>query len=139
MTLAFIGQEFKELPPDTTTLALVIESNFPTIANAGVKLYKDNGNNTISQIGQGVIIDTSINTPQGDTVLLALSGTGKYVVAFQGQATAIDGSAVSVKFNLFTGAGQLVEGFEGERSEQGATAQINGTAYINLSEPGIRV
>ena len=103
--LQFIGQQFAALPPGTNGLVLTIISNFPTVANAGVRVFRDDGSGGISQVGQGVVIDTSINTPQGDTLFVPIPSTGRFAVSFQGQATSINASGVAVAFELRTDTG----------------------------------
>jgi hypothetical protein len=137
-TLDFIGQAFQPLASGTPAVMLVIRSDFPTIANAGVKLFRDNGNGTISQIGDGAVIDTSISTPQGPSVMLALIGDGKYAVVFQGQATAIDGSGVRVSFDLRSSDGALLDDFGGPRSAAVVTTLINGAGFVRVGRAETR-
>lgn len=134
--LTFVGQDFKVIDVAEGAISITIRSNFPTIANAGVQLFRDNGNNTISQIGQGRVIDTSINTPEGDTTLYSLPGSGKFALAFNGNATAIDGTAVTVMFEVHTSGGRLLENFGGARTAPGPVAPIAGSAFIITSDIG---
>lgn len=133
MSLDFIGQTYRPAPGGTASVVLTIHSDFPTIANAGVRVLKDNGDGTISQVGQGVVIDTSINTPQGDSALLALNGPGKYAVTFQGQATSIAAEGgVKVGFSLTQGGGALLEDFSGPLESSEISTDINGAAFVEV-------
>lgn len=139
MALDFIGQSFKTVPSRTSSVVMTIHSDFPTIANAGVKVFKDNGDGTISQVGQGVVIDTSINTPQGDNAIFSLNGPGKYAIAFQGQATSIAGGGVEVDFKVTLGDQSVVEDFAGPRKSGEISTLINGTAFLEVPQPGVIV
>ena len=133
--LEFLGQRSALLPPGTQALVLTIASGFPTIANAGVRVFRDGGDGDISQVGQGVVIDTSVNTPQGDTVFLAIPPTGKFAVAFQGQAVSVNGTAVRVQFVLTTDTGVLLEDFAGPRDSANMSSDINGAAFAAWPQP----
>lgn len=137
--LEFIGQSFKAVPPDTASMVMTIHSDFPTIANAGVKVFKDNGDGTISQVGQAALIDTSINTPQGDNAIFSLHGPGNYAMAFQGQATSINGDGVKVDFTVTLDGATVIEDFGGPRSSDDVSALINGTAFVTVPTPGVQV
>ena len=127
--LEFLGQLSAPLPPGTPALVLTIASTYPTIANVGVRVFRDGGDGGVSQVGQGVVIDTSINTPQGDTVYLAIPTTGRFAVAFQGQAVSVNGTGVSVQFVLTTDTGVLLEDFGGPRNSAQMSCDINGAAF----------
>lgn len=130
--LEFVGTQFRPVAPDTRALKVTIASTFPTIANAGVKLFKDVGGGDIAQVGAGVVIDTSISTPQGPSVLFELDGSGNYAVAFQGQATAIAPGGVEVEFRVETDSGAPVEDFGGVGKSAEGSALINGTAFVQV-------
>lgn len=133
MSLDFIGPAFQPAPAGTASVVLTIHADFPTIANAGIRVFKDSGG-AISQVGQGVVIDTSINTPQGDSALLALNGPGKYAIAFEGQATCITAERhVRVRFSLALGDGTALEGFGGPREADETSTLINGTAFVEVA------
>lgn len=130
--LEFVGTEFRSVPPGTGALRITILSTFPTIANAGVKLFKDAGDGDVAQVGAGVTIDTSISTPQGPSALFELDGPGNYALAFQGQATAITPGGVEVAFEVQGDTGAPVEDFGGSRTSANGTALINGTAFVQV-------
>lgn len=134
--LLFVGNRFGVVDPSDSVISITIRSTFPTIANAGVQLFRDNGDNTISQIGQGQVIDTSANTPEGDTAIISLSGSGKYAIAFHGNATSIDGTAVSVAFEIRAASGRLLEDFGGARTDAGPVIPIAGTGFVITSDIG---
>lgn len=133
--LEFLGQVAHPLPPGARALVLTIQSDFPTIANAGVRVFRDDGSGNISQVGQGVVIDTSINTPQGDTVFVPIPDSGRFAVAFQGQAVSVDGSGVTVRFLLRNDAGVVLEDFDGARSSPKMSCTINGAGFAAWAEP----
>ena len=128
--LEFFGTQFKTLASDTRAVVLTIGSTFPTLANAGVKLLKDNGDGSGSQVGQAVVIDTALDTPQADNATMTVDGEGRYAIVFQGQATAVDVTGVRALFTLTTDRGALVEDFGGPRSDPSISTLINGTGFF---------
>ena len=130
-SLDFVSTAFNPVPAGTTSVTLTIQSTFPTIANAGVKMFKDNGDGTGSQVSQGVVIDTSANTAQTDNAVLSLDGSGRYAIAFQGQASALDTTGVDVGFVL-TANGAVIDALGGARHSADLSVFINGTALFQL-------
>lgn len=130
--LAFVGTSLKTAPPGTKALELHIVAHFPTTANVGAKLFMDNGNGTISQVGEGVVIATTDDPNTGDTASFAVPGPGKYAIAFRGQANSVDvdQSGVEVAFSISSDTGVLLEDFGGPKSAAEGSALVHGTGFV---------
>ena len=111
----------------------------PAVATGG------NGQNVVlawQRPGDGVICVAVENGGAWSApTALASSGHGpavaaannQYLVAFQGQATSVNGDGVEVRIEITGNGAAMLEDFGGSRKSADVTALINGAAYLSLA------